>query len=188
MMPLVIFLAGYTLSDGSPLAAESAFVPSPSHSEYQIKSAMVYNFARLVKWPAPVPGGTPLTVGVIGDARIVPDLQAALRNKVIDGRPIVVRRLGPADDPKSCPILYLGPLNGKAAARILQATAHAPVLTIGDDPLFARQGGVIAFIRYGRRIRFEINRNAARQAGLQISSQLLQLADLWRQGSAPVGN
>jgi hypothetical protein len=47
---------------------------------------------------------------------------------------------------------------------------------------------VIAFIRYGRRIRFEINRNAARQAGLQISSQLLQLADLWRQGSAPVGN
>jgi hypothetical protein len=40
---------------------------------------------------------------------------------------------------------------------------------------------VVAFIRDGNRIRFEINLDAADRAGLQVSSKLLRLATVWRE-------
>jgi hypothetical protein len=48
------------------------------------------------------------------------------------------------------------------------------VLTVADGSL--NDDTVIAFIYEGNRIRFDINRAAARTRGLQISSKLLRLA------------
>jgi hypothetical protein len=49
------------------------------------------------------------------------------------------------------------------------------VLTIGEAPGFAREGAV-GLVTIGRQTRFEINTQAARSAGVVLSSQLLRLA------------
>jgi hypothetical protein len=51
------------------------------------------------------------------------------------------------------------------------------VLTVADRPGFLEEGGVIELKLSGGRVRFDINLAAAREAGLRLSSQLLQLAD-----------
>jgi hypothetical protein len=170
---------------GISLAAEGA-AESPlatAHSESEIKSAMLYNFTKFVEWPdsALGEGGVPVVVGVWGDDRLVPVLEAALLNKTIYGHPIVVRRLDSSADPKSCAVLLVGAADRKEIARIVQSVGRSPVLTIGERAQFSRLGGVIALVRDGNRIRFEINLDAAERAGLQVSSKLLRLAAVWRE-------
>jgi hypothetical protein len=57
------------------------------------------------------------------------------------------------------------------------------VLTVGETDKFTQSGGLINFITEGDKVRFEINNDSARSAGLQISSKLLALAK--RRGGTP---
>jgi hypothetical protein len=63
---------------------------------------------------------------------------------------------------------------------ILMAAADAPVLTVGETADFIAAGGIIRFTASGRRIRFEINPDAAERVSLRVSSRLLRLADIVR--------
>ncbi|HEY8508099.1 MAG TPA: YfiR family protein, partial [Steroidobacteraceae bacterium] len=54
--------------------------------------------------------------------------------------------------------------------------AGAPILTVSDARNFASRGGVIELFEQGNRLRFVVNVENARRAGLRISSMLLQLA------------
>jgi hypothetical protein len=169
-----IALAGDAASEAPPAAVQS---------EDAIESAMLYNFTKFVEWPEGALGasGNPVVVGVLEGDGIVPLLAATLRDKTIHGHPIVVRRLGSAAEAVSCAVLFVGSGDRKRIARTAQAVGRSPVLTIGERAEFSRLGGVIAFIRDGSRVRFEINLDAAGRAGLQVSSKLLQLATVWRE-------
>ena len=58
----------------------------------------------------------------------------------------------------------------------IDAAAGLPVLTVGEADNFTRDGGIISFYAQGTKIRFEINKQVAENAGLRISSRLLRLA------------
>jgi hypothetical protein len=73
--------------------------------------------------------------------------------------------------------------NGRTAARALAlvllltaALAGRPVLTVGADDAFAREGGMIALRTIEGRVRFEVNLAAATRAGLKVSARMLDLA------------
>jgi hypothetical protein len=50
------------------------------------------------------------------------------------------------------------------------------VLTVSDSSDFIAQGGAIQFTLSGNRVRFEVNVDAAQDAGLGLSSELLKVA------------
>jgi hypothetical protein len=58
----------------------------------------------------------------------------------------------------------------------MAALEELPILTVSEIEGFAQRGGIINFIIVEKKIRFEINPDAAKQVGIHISSQLLQLA------------
>ncbi len=94
-----------------------------------------------------------------------------------------MRRLSSAADLKICAILLVGSSDRTEIAKILQSVGQRPILTIGEDSEFSRLGGIIAFVREGNRVRFEINLDAAERARFQVSSKLLRLAMIWRESS-----
>jgi hypothetical protein len=49
---------------------------------------------------------------------------------------------------------------------------------VGDTKGFAKLGGMINFVLEDNRVRFEVNKTAAEQTGMKISSKLLSLAVL----------
>ncbi len=69
-------------------------------------------------------------------------------------------------------------LPSRASGRhpLLDDARSRPILTIGDDDRFLDDGGIIRLRVVEGRVRFDVNAAAAQQAGLRISSQLLQLA------------
>ncbi len=67
---------------------------------------------------------------------------------------------------------------------ILTALRGSGVLTVGDTAGFAEMGGVINFILVDNRVHIEINLDAAKVQRLKISSRLLRLAQIVRNGNA----
>jgi len=151
--------------------------------EYQVKAAMLYNFAKFVEWPEDDRG--PLVVGVLGKDPFGGVLEETLRDKTVHGRPIVVRKYHTLGELGASHILFIARSEKKFVPEILEPLHKLGVLTVADIDQFAQSGGAIGFTIDGGRIRFEINLEAARRAGLEISSKLLRLATVT--GGAPAG-
>ena len=64
----------------------------------------------------------------------------------------------------------------------LDAIRTLPVLTVSDGKGFSQAGGIIELYVEGGRMRFAINVDAAERSGLRLSSRLLGLAKVIRDG------
>lgn len=167
----------------SALNASAAPPPPERLSEYQVKAAYLFNFARFVTWPETAgskPGG-PIRIGIFGEDPFGSSLDQTLEGKAIGNRPLVIERI---DDPKAlndCHILFICQSEETDWPRVLSGIGTTPVLTVGDFEGFTARGGMIRFLIEEHKVRFEINPGAADRVGLKISSKLLGLAKIFKQ-------
>lgn len=153
---------------GMPAAA------SPPTREDQIKAGYLFNFAKFVDWPPSHPD-TQLTICFRGGLGIFSALAADLGSKRVGGRPLALRLLPETASPEGCDVLYFSQRDAQIR-RPEPETLPGPMLTVGDDKDFTRNGGMIALFTDNNRLKFVINVDNAQRAGIQISSSLLQLA------------
>jgi hypothetical protein len=146
-----------------------------SLSEYQVKAAFIYNFAKFIDWPGTTPQGD-FVIGILGDDPFRGALQATVKDRSIDGRPVVVRQVSSAEAARNFQILFVSPSERERLPGILDSLKGSAVLTVGETEGFASSGVVINFIVEDSRVRFEVNVDAAERANLRISSKLLSLA------------
>lgn len=153
-------------------AQEAATLP-----EYQLKAVFLYNFAKFVEWPSEAfsEPTSPFVIGVDGDNPFGPYLEEAVRGKSIESHPFVVRHVRLIGDARKCHILFIANSERRRAADLLNGIRGEPVLTVSDLDQFLELGGIIQFYMEGKKVRFQINNDAAKHAGLKISSKLLQL-------------
>ena len=158
------------------LAGVRAHARAPT--EYEVKAAFLYHFARYVEWPPDgfPPGGDAFVITVLGDDPFGPALDEALQGKTIRDRRLVVRRVTRPEDVGASQILFIGDSESQDLPRILHRIEASPILTVGEAPHFAERGGMIRFDKDRDRVGFEINVGSAERARLRISSQLLKLA------------
>lgn len=176
---LCVFLWLLLSAGAAPVRAEPA-----GFDEYAVKAGFVYNFAKFVEWPAEAfrDEHSPLLICIVGrdpfGSRI--DL---LANKTVAGRKLAIKRLGNAEGPERCQILFVGKTENDHLPALLKADRHRALLTIGESPLFCRAGGIINLFPEGDKLRFEISSRNAEKTRLKISSQLLNLARPCREES-----
>ena len=149
-------------------------------SEHVIKAGYIYNFAKLVEWPAlPVRKGQPIVIGVLGNEAFATVLRRVVEGKKIDDRPFHVRSLKHKElKDCGCQILFVAASQNSRADEIIQFQNTASVLTIAETADFARRGGIIALILEDSKVRFMVNVDAANEAALTVSSRLLALATI----------
>jgi hypothetical protein len=147
-------------------------------SEYRLKAAFLFNFAKFVEWPqqAFAEPKSPIVIGVLGDNPFGTDLEETVRNKLIGARPVVVKEFQATDPATNCHILFISNSEKKRLPEILAPLRGHSVLTVGDTERFIEAGGMINLVPEGNKIRFQINDETARSAKLRISSKLLSLA------------
>ena len=144
-------------------------------TEYEVEAAYLSNFGRFVEWPARSTPGEPFNVCILGQDPFGPLLDGSLKGENIGGAPLAAKRLSGIDEASSCRILFISSSKEAQLAPLLAALGTSHVLTVSDISGFTRRGGMIQFVLDGNRVRFEINLNAAKHAGLTLSSQLLKL-------------
>jgi len=159
---------------GIPLNAEA----SEDRTEYQLKAAFLYNFAKFVEWPQNTfkNADSPIDICILGASPMGPILQETVRGKLVDGRPLAVREFANSSRSAGCQILFVSASEQKRLRAILEATKSSNLLTVGETDNFTAGGGVVGFNLDQGRIRFDINLQAAQLQRLRISSKLLSLA------------
>ena len=152
-------------------------------SEYQVKAAFLFGFAKFIDWPETTfaSANSPFTVCVIGEDPFGPILDEALRGKRIQNRNVEIARFASPAAVGSSQECQMSFVSTSERQRYREAVARfhgANTLLIGDEEGFASAGGAIEFLLESGHVRFAINPEAAERAGLKVSSKLLALAKI----------
>jgi hypothetical protein len=144
-------------------------------TEYQVKAAFLYNFAKFVEWPEGR-ARAPFVIGVLGEDPFGEVLDRTISGKTIQSREFAVRRLADTAEAPRVDILFISASEKARLPEVLGRLRGSSVLTVGDTDNFVSRGGMVGFRTKGNVVRFDINLREATRAGLKISSQLLRLA------------
>ena len=160
------------------LAALGAAGARGEVEEYQLKAAVIFNFAKFVEWPPPAfsSASDPIAVCVLGQNPFGNWLSDTLNGKLVSGRKFTIRHPSEPQEAGRCQIVFISSSERKRFRTILDALKEESALTVGDSPGFAGLGGVVNLSLEGDTVRMEVNVEAARQKHLQISAKLLSLA------------
>lgn len=144
--------------------------------EYEVKAAFVYNFFKFIEWPAEAADSSKdIRICVLGDIPAEKPF-AQLQDQSVGGRRIHVFHLRSLSSLRECTVLFIASSEEGRLPSILAALKGSRTLTVGDTRGYARKGVMINFFLAENRVRFKINAESARRAGLAFSSKLLKLA------------
>ena len=150
--------------------------------EQKIKAGYLYNFTKFVKWP-PITSPT-FNLCLLGNDPFGPVIDS-IENKSALNRSIRLIRLNEDELTSSlnsgtgCHILYV---NGQYNIELMNEITHTALkrdacLIVGESEQFVKLGGMIGFVRREGKIKIHINLVSAKQAGIQISAKLLEVAE-----------
>jgi hypothetical protein len=163
------------LLSATVIAAEPRAKP-PRPTEYQVKAAYLYNFAKFVEWPAVSGREDRFVIAVLGEDPFGEVLDRALNEKTIESRPIVVRRLRSIDESVAVDVLFISDSERPRLAQVLRRTHGNAILTVSEADDFVGLGGMVGFKMQDDVVRFDVNLDQVSAAGLKMSSQLIRVA------------
>lgn len=152
----------------------------PSPNEYSLKAVFLYNFCRFIDWPPPAfhSPSDPLIIGIIGPDPFGTLLEEAIAGETYHGRPIQIEHYRTPREIRQCHLLFLSQGDESQTDAILAAVAGRNILTVGETESFLDHGGMIALTAEQNRVRLRINPTALRATKLNVSSKLLQVAEI----------
>ena len=164
----LLFMGGWVLGSEPPLMTEK-----------QVKALFLVNFAKYVDWPSDslAAGNDSFVIGLFGECKLADDLAKAVVGRTVSGHGIRIQQVRNQDEARACRIVFISHAEKKRLVELLEQVRGLPVLTVGETDEFCQLGGIITFIKKDDKVRLQIELDAARRAGLEISSRLLSVAD-----------
>lgn len=155
-------------------------VKAEAPTRAQLEATFLFKFLQYVDWPAKAfaSAESPYVIGMVGNDPLGAALDATIAGEQFKGRRIEAHRYSSVSQAGKCHVLFISSSEAARLPSVLDKLRGRSILTVSDIPDFAQRGGMIGFFDQDRRIRFQINVEAAQEAGLSISSKLLQLAQI----------
>ena len=173
-IPVIVFLVlSFTFMSG--VVAAQNWTGRLSVSEYKLRAAYLYNFSKFIRWPESAfeSKESAFVIGLLGED-VPMEIAELLKSRTIGSRPIKVRQYRTGESMDGCHLLYLH--SSQKWKPVLRTLKSSRVITVGDAPSFADDGGAIQFVTIRNRLRFIINLKAPGFAGVDLDSRLLSLA------------
>lgn len=162
----------------APVLICSSMSYPQTYEEYQVKAAFLNKLIMFVSWPEPMQESDQIVIGILGTnpfKSYMKDIEGTVR-----GKRVIAKQVFSAREARQCHLVFIGSSEKDRLPYIISTLAASPVLTVSDSSGWAKQGVMINFHLQQGSIRFEVNIDAAKNAGLVMSSQLLKLARIQR--------
>lgn len=160
-------------------ANEAASGDAPRESlETEVKGAFLFKFGEFVDWPeqAFASPNSPFIIAVMGSDAVRDVLEGLGKRRLINGRPVQVKRVQRSEPVTPAQMVFVGASETEGLRTLAEGLKSANVLTVTESSKPSMPVGMINFVIRDNRVRFEIDADAADQAGLKISSKVLSLA------------
>ena len=168
---------------GIGLLSITTLLPSASLAtdvEYEVKAALLYKAIKFVHWPnsAFTHPSAPVNVCILGDDPFGQAMNP-ISGLPLHGRTVEVKRYAVLDEGvTNCQVLFIANSESNRLTPIFAAVKNKPVLTVAEIDRFAELGGVMNFSTRYNRIRFKINAEMVRRAGLEIHAQFMRMVTI----------
>jgi hypothetical protein len=157
--------------------AHAVALQDAAPAEYELKAAVLYNFAKFVDWP---PGTfpnaeAPFQFCILGHDPFGKALKL-MESRQIGSRQVRIIKVTTVDAAASCQVVFISESERKRVADTLEFLLGRPILTVGDTPGFGKAGVMINLLLEDDKIVFEVNLRTADRSHVSVSSKLLALA------------
>ena len=152
-------------------------VRAQSSLEYDVKAALLLNFARFIEWPerAFADARAPIEICVFAPNPFGEALGRVLDGETVGQRSVSAREVRSASDSAGCHLLFV-PAGTEARAATMMHQSGPHTVTVGESPRFEKSGGAVNLVLDSGRIRFNVNLQPVEDRGVRISSRMLHLA------------
>lgn len=140
-----------------------------------IKASYIYNFSKLIDWPAEYKEGN-FVISVMGGQKLYSQLVKRYSDKRIGSQSIEVKKLARTVQFNPCQVLYVGKECSDLLPDIVTKLEGTPTLVIADQPGSLDRGAAINFVVKDHNLKFELSVPNADSHKLFIGSTLKSLA------------
>ncbi len=150
-----------------------------AQSDTRIQSVFLYNFTRLIAWPADYQSGD-FIVAVYGNSSMQKEVESMASTKRAGNQTIVAKRFNSPQELSKCHILYVPANQSRKLPEIVAAlkAKNIHALVVSDSRGGINDGAVINFTVIDSRQRFELSQENARAMGLNPGGEIARLAIL----------
>jgi hypothetical protein len=141
----------------------------------QAQAVFIYNFTRLIEWPAEYKSGE-FIIGVYGSSEVFNEVKAFCNGKMVGTQAITVTKFGTVDDIGKCHILFVAYGKSKDVGAAAAKAAANKTLIISEKKGTLDEGSTINFILMEDKLKFELKASNATKQGLKIHSNLENMA------------
>lgn len=175
LLQLSLFTVSFVTAAMPSVAAPAA--DQPAAFEYQLKAAFLYKLLPFIEWPPEKLGApeSPFVIGVLGKDPFGGTLEAVIQGEKFKQHPLVIRHVSSAAEARTCHLLFISRSEDNRLGAIFKELRDDPVLTVGESENFIARGGMINLFLVENYLRFKSNNSAAKEAGLRLTAQLLDL-------------
>ncbi len=154
----------------------SAFtqVQNTEVEEYNLKAVFIYNFTKYINWNT-YNHEDVFVIGVLGKSSIVAPLTEIARTKKVGDKKVVIRQFKSPEEITFTNILFISRNNTFSVGSLLHRL-DTGTLTVAEEDGMAEDGMAFNFVIHDNKLKFEANLKAISNAGLKVSSELLQHA------------
>ena len=145
--------------------------------EYDVKAALLLNFARFIEWPAAAFADTraAIEICVFGSNPFGEVLQRVLDGETVRDRAVSAREVHNASESITCHLLFVPAGTESRALPVIHQSGPYTV-TVGESARFEQMGGAVNLVVDSGRVRFNVNLQPVEERGVRISARMLQLA------------
>lgn len=154
---------------------------SPTVNESLLKATFILQLVQFTDWPT---NAEQWVVGVVGDTPLEADIQRMAREMetLLHKRFRIVHYTKLSPLPESPHLLFIGETVKVTADALRRWIGKQPILTISGQADFIQQCGMVRLFVESQRMQMEINPQQAERQQIKISSKLLRLARIHKEG------
>lgn len=161
-------------ADSNTASSSQASTSQSSNNDAALLTAITYKLSKFITWP-PL-NQNRFNICHYGNRELSTTL-SSLEQRTINDKPVKVHPISSVSfELTSCQILFINDTDTEQTRKLLLSVSRSPVLTLSNINRFTDFGGMIELSRQGQRYHFLINLKAARNAGIQVASPLLELS------------
>ena len=151
-----------------------------ARNETEVKAVFLFNFAQFVEWSPEVfpQADSPIVIGILGKDPFGAYLEETISGELVNGHPLTIKRFSSLKQIAPCHILHINPSRSIRIDNVLKLVRGKGILTVSDAGNFAKQGGMVQFVKDDENVKLRINLSAVKESNISISSKLLSLSEI----------
>jgi hypothetical protein len=139
------------------------------------QTLFIYNFSRLIEWPANYRTG-PFIIGVLGASEVTVELESYTKGKKVGAQDINIIRYKTPQEITTCHILFVPFAKTKQIPEILGILNGKSTLIITEKAGALEEGAAINFVILQDKMKFELKPDNAIKFGIKFSSKLQEMS------------